>query len=164
MKPEKIIELVRGETGKYRATPASIKLLHSEKDERLFFKKLSAKDGRSLQQLRYYWSQILPTYCNHIDGMEKLVIETNGKYSYDIVHRWLTLQWVSETKRDDLVQTIPSINQKTHKIIWSAIVSIAFDKTSHKDMNAYLEWLGVKFVEKTKVSLEDAIKEDRMVT
>jgi hypothetical protein len=164
MKTDKIIELVRQPSGKYKATKESIKILHSEKDDRVFYKKISKGKARSNRQLGYYWAAMLPTYCNHVDGMERLVKDLGSRQDYEIAHRWLTLEWASKMGREDLVQAVPTLDKNTGKIIFTGIVSMAFGNANNKDFNDYLEWFQAKFFEIKKVDLQVAIDEDSMAS
>ena len=161
MASDKIIELVRKPDGKYQATADSLKIINSEKKERVFYQRVSEKKARSSQQNRYYWSVILRIVAEYIDKMDNFITyDVNGNRQYDNLHRYLSLKWAVEESRDDLISQVRvRVNGQ-----WcdADICSFSFDKMKHEDATAYTSWIESKVIERMGCGFEMILQQEKM--
>jgi len=131
--------------------------LGKQKDS-VSFKVISDGQARSIKQWGFYWAAWLPTFCNHIQGMENYVdIE---KHNYENAHRLLSLKWAIAKERTDMIQTIPClVNGKVEHV---GIVSMSFGNCNQKDAQDFMDWVKNLFFKLSGVSIEDAIQNDNM--
>lgn len=132
----------------------SADLINRSDNNDLYFKQINKNKIRSYQQLKKYWSHFIKIYAENFKDYQKFVtIDKNGHFSYDVVHRILTLNWALEKNRPDLIKEVPClINGKK---VFSAIVHINFSDCSQKDFNDFMEWIESSFFRETGKSIKE---------
>ena len=125
-----------------RAVKIAIKKGH----HRIKYKRMTEGEARSNEQNKFYWSHVLRIICEYIDGMDGFAVEHKGRFNYDNAHRYLTLKFAIDNNRDDLLTEIRTKYNK--EWITVPMASFSFDKMSHKDATAYLDYLEQKLIKK----------------
>lgn len=150
------------EKGRHFITPESRELIDTLKLNPIdiTFEYITEKRGRSLEQLRYYWSVMLKVIAENIDGLEGFVdIDDSGKHNYQRLHRYLTMKYCIENERMDLCTIYRTMLDG--KWIDVPICHLAIDKMTEEEARKYFNWLDLRFYNKTGFNIGQFIEKQK---
>ena len=105
--------------------------------EQFFLKFVSRADARSLEQSRFYWSQIIPAMCYYVDWLDFI---TDIKTEKETAHMVCKLQYC-QMERPDLITKLKIRNPKTKKMVTKYMpFSWKLSDMPRKEANAYIDW------------------------
>ena len=132
-----------------KASENTLHALFKKKRTEGWFKFVTPKEARSLQQNKYYWSHVLPLMCENVGKLDQYLELRNDKPRFDAAHRKLSLGFAIKTNRTHLIDWMPTYDNHDKKWIEVPYVSFSFEKMPSEDATEYLAWLESAFFSAT---------------